>query len=118
MNAVAAMLAALLITEAVECPVAGIWYRKWDAVLAVFLCNMLTNPLINLEMSLSVSLLGYRTAAYWCLLAVSEVAVVVTEGLILSKMLGRSRWSALLFSLTANGASYLTGVLLEVAGIL
>ncbi len=109
---------ALGLTWAVECTAALIWFRKRGAVWAVFLVNMLTNPLINVEMSLVAYSLGYRTPTYWVILAASELIVVAVEGMLLSAMLRITKKQAVLFSLAVNALSYFTGVLLEVAGIL
>lgn len=118
MRGVLYLFIALGLTWAVECPTAALWFRKCDVVWAVFLVNMLTNPLINAEMMIVAYTLGYKTSAYWVILALSELAVVVTEGILLSVMLKISKKRTFIFCLIANVLSYFTGVLLEVAGIL
>jgi hypothetical protein len=118
MKGILYLLIALGLTWAVECTVALIWFKKRGAVWAVFLVNMLTNPLINVEMALVAYSQGLRTPVYWAILAASELAVVAVEGILLSAMLKITKKKALLFSLIANVLSYFTGVLLEATGIL
>ena len=118
MREIFALLAALLVTLAVELPLGGVWWRKWDAVGGVALVNMLTNPLINLQMTAVAAAAGGRTPLYWVVLGLSEAVVVAVECVLLQKMLGCTRKSALRFSLAANFASFFIGLLMDAAGIL
>lgn len=112
------VLSALAITLAVELPLGGIWWRRWRSLLCVLLVNMLTNPIINVEMTAVRAALGGMTAEYWVILAVSEVAVVAAEGFLLHKMLQRPLGRTMLFSLSANLASYFIGLSVSAVGIL
>lgn len=118
MRGVVYLFIALGLTEAVECPAAALIFKKRDAVWAVFLANMLTNPLINIEMTFVARSIGARTPAYWAILVASELSVAVAEAILLSVMLKITKKKALVFSLAANTLSYLTGALLEAAGII
>ena len=113
MREILAVLTALGVTLAVELALGGIRWRRWDAVGSVALVNMLTNPLINLEMTAVSVALGGRTLLYWAVLVVSEAVVVAVEGMLLHKMLSCSRKSALCFSLAANFVSYFIGLVIE-----
>lgn len=112
------ILGALGLTLAVELPLSAVWWRKLSAVGGVLLVNMLTNPIINLEMAAVAVTCGGQTTLYWMILAVSEAAVVIVEGLLLQKMLGVSLKRAMVFSFAANFISYFAGLLLAIAGIL
>lgn len=112
------VLAALVLTLAIELLIGGIWWRRWRTLVDVFLVNMLTNPIINIEMTAVSAALGGMTAVYWVILAVSEAAVVAAEGILLHKMLQRPLGRTMLFSLTANFASYFIGWLVSAVGIL
>ncbi|MBQ9080322.1 MAG: hypothetical protein IJY27_04535 [Clostridia bacterium] len=118
MSGVWAILAALGLTLAAELPVAAVWLRRLDGVAAVFLVNMLTNPSVNVLMRLVALAAGLHTPIYWAVLVAAEVAVVVAEGLLLSRMLDLGRKKAMIFALVANIASYFTGLLLDAVGIL
>lgn len=119
MSGVVGILVALGITLAVELPLGGLWWRRWKAVGCVALVNMLTNPLINLELTaVNMFITGGRTELYWVILALSEISVVAAEGLLLCKMLEKPLGRAMLFSLAANLASYFIGLLTETVGIL
>ncbi len=118
MREILEVLTALAITLAVELPIGGIWWRRWRALGCVLLVNMLTNPIINIEMTAVCAALGGMTVTYWVILAVSEAAVVAAEGVLLHKMLQRPLRRTMLFSLTANFASYFIGLLVSAVGIL
>lgn len=119
MSGVVGILVALGITLAVELPLGGLWWRRWEAEGYVALVNMLTNPLINLELTaVNLFITGGKTELYWLILAVSEILVVVVEGLLLCKMLEKPLGKSMLFSLAANFASYFIGLLIETVEIL
>ncbi len=101
---------ALLLTIVIEAAVALIFTRKRRYVLYSYLCNVLTNPALNLI------LYGVRCvtgdAAYWAV-ALLEIAVLFAECAIYRRLDARRRsvrWYFLL-SLVTNAASFGTGEL-------
>lgn len=110
MRTAALFLRAFLLTQAVELP-CGLLFGGKRALWPVFLCNMLTNPLMNLLLLLGTWAMGAE--AYVPLLAVLEAAVVAGEALLLRAMCGFSLVKALMASLTLNAASFCTGLLLN-----
>lgn len=92
----------LLLTLAVELPVAILWgLRRRDLVLCV-LADLLTNPLVNL--------LHLFFPAPWLALLL-ECGVVAVEG-VCYRTCGEEIKRPYLFSLTANLTSFLFGLLL------
>lgn len=102
-----ALLRPFILTVLLEGILALVLFRSREAVYASFLCNMLTNPALNLILQITVSLFGIRT--YLPTLVVLEVLVLFVEGGIYH-FLCRWEWKkALAVSLLLNGASLLTG---------
>lgn len=81
-------------------------------IKASLLCNVLTNPILNL----SLALLGYVLPdqnALIVLLVVLEIAVVFFEAFLYHKLLGESYKKCLLISLICNTCSFGVGLLLS-----
>lgn len=96
------ILPPLLITLALEVPVAAIWgLRRKDLALCV-LVNLLTNPLVNF--------LYFVLPSVWALLGL-ECAAVAVEGA-LYRTLGEGIRRPLALSLAANGVSFFLGGLI------
>ena len=104
------LLKPLLITIAIECGIAFLLFRKGSYVYFVLLLNILTNPLLNFIMLVYFSYMGY--SGYYILLYALEAAVVVTEGLIFSKLSDIKAGKALFISLLLNAASYGAGLII------
>ncbi|HWS43613.1 MAG TPA: hypothetical protein VN421_11055 [Pseudoflavonifractor sp.] len=93
------ILPPLLVTLALEVPVAALWgLRRSDLALCV-LVNLLTNPLVNL--------LHLFFPSVWVLLAL-ECAAVAAEGT-LYRSLGHGVRKPFGLSITANAVSFLLG---------
>ncbi len=102
-------LLALLTTVAVEGLLMFLLFRRWDFVYYTLICNLLTNPAMNLLLLAGVRFFG--PGVYWPALLALEFVVVALEGLIL-RLLCRFRLiKALAFSLLLNAASFGIGLL-------
>lgn len=73
-----------------------------------FLCNLLTNPSLNLLLMLCVQLLG--VSWYWPAVAILEAAVILTEAYVYRLLCGFSTPKALGVSALLNLASFLAGL--------
>lgn len=105
------MLLALVLTVTVECGAAALVLRSRTIVWVVCLCNLLTNPALNLLLIASVKLFGLMT--YAPVLVVLELLVVAVEAHVLSRatpLSGRSAWLA---SLALNALSFVSGLVLD-----
>ena len=70
----------LLITIIVEGIIIFLLFRKKIYVYYSLLCNMLTNPLLNLLLLFTVKILGQES--YFLSLIVLEIAAIITEAII------------------------------------
>ena len=104
------LLAALALTLAVECTLAGLIFRRRAPVMYVALCSVMTNPVANLLALGAVGLWGLT--AWWPAVAVIECAVVAVEAALLHRLLEVGYWRALALSLVLNGASFGLGLLI------
>ncbi|MCL2339693.1 MAG: hypothetical protein FWC59_02180 [Actinomycetia bacterium] len=98
----------LLVTVVVECGLSLIWKNRqltWT-VLAV---NLLTNPLLNLILLLYSFWVG--SSGYLIILVALELVVVVTEALIIHRVVGLPGRQAGGLSLLFNTASFCVGLL-------
>lgn len=116
MNSALRLIAALAVTEIVECTVYAVWFRSIRQLWPVFLCNLFTNPLMNISLLFITSLTGNDFVHYVSLVFL-ESCVVISEAVLLGYMLEIKRGKAFLLSLLLNGASYFTGILLSAAGV-
>ena len=95
----------LILTVAVELLIGLAWRVSNRDLLLIVLVNILTNPAVNYV----VMLLGNRRNVLWIILL--EAAVVLTESFCYRKR-GENIHRTFLFSLAANSASYLCGLIL------
>lgn len=102
------LLRALLLTIAAEGLLMLLLRRSWRDAYAVTLCNLLTNPVMNLLLMLLVRWLG--RGAYWPALFVLELGVFFTEGLLLPKMTTLSGRQGFFYAAVLNGASLALGL--------
>lgn len=105
-------LQAFLLTQLVEVPIYLLALRTrpaWQRPLAAFGASALTHPLVWLATA------SAPAAWFWTVVAASELAAVAVEALYL-RALGAPR--PLLWSLSANAASFGTGLLLVDLGLL
>ena len=103
------ILGALVVTVVVECGLASL-FRSKRLVTAVFLCNLLTNPLLNF-----ILLLYYNYAShnyYWLVVAILEIGVLVGETFLIKLMTRYALKKALLLSCLFNCCSFAAGLLI------
>jgi len=112
MDAVFSLLWAFLLTQIIECA-AVLCFRSKQLVYCVFLCNLLTNPLMNLLLWLCCTFWGRQY--YWLSLGVLETAVLFTETFVIKLMMKYSVRRAFLISLLINGVSLLAGIVIMYA---
>lgn len=103
------LLLVLLLTEAVEVPLARLLGVRGRDLVFVMLANVLTNPAVNVLYAAAVVLTDLPTAP---VLAVLELAAVAVEWLVYRSAVGAKR--PLLISLVCNAASFGAGLLLNV----
>ena len=96
-----------LLTALVEGILIYLLYRKKDFVYYSILCNMLTNPSMNLLLFFVTKVFGY--AYYYIILMVLEIIVVLVEAFIY-KLLGKlTIIKSFLLSALLNFMSFLCG---------
>ncbi len=104
------MTVCLLLTISAEGILIFLIYKQRKYVKYSVICNVLTNPALNLIMTLSAPLLS-RAAGYG-LLALLELAAVAAEGFVYRALTDKSLTRCLLLSLVLNAVSFLLGVML------
>ena len=107
------MAICLLLTILIETGIAALCgVRKKEDLLCVLLVNVLTNPLLVV----SLYWIGWQYGAHTRKICEygMEIAVVLIEGLIYHAMLKCRKPRPLLLSLLLNGASYGTGLLMNI----
>ena len=107
----AKLAAALAITVISEGLMAWLILKEKRCLWPSFLCNLLTNPLLNALTWLIYYLCG-RTGYVAALIAM-ELAVVPAEGLVLKVLLPVPMKKALLVSLACNAFSFSIGLILN-----
>ena len=109
MNIILVIVAAFVLTALIECGLAMLFKSK-RLVWAVFLCNLLTNPLLNLILLLYNNFIGRNH--YWTLVIILEIIVVAGEVFLIKAMAEYEFKKAAVLSLLFNGCSFLAGFLL------
>jgi hypothetical protein len=97
----------LLVTILIEGLIIFLLFRRWDFVYYTCLCNLLTNPALNLLLLIGVQIFGIRV--YVALLIILELASVILEGAILHRLCLFTLKKALAMSFLLNLASFLAG---------
>lgn len=114
MSPVYILIKNLFITVVTEGLLVLIFSKKLDITYHSILVNMLTNPLINIIIMLFLGLaLLPIVPYYYIILAISEIAVVITEGVLYWKMGNFSLKKAFFFSFLLNACSYGIGTLVQ-----
>lgn len=90
---------------------ANVWPRARKMVYYNLLCNMLTNPVLNLTL-FGAAWLGAGRGLINVLIAVGEICVVASEYGLYRLMSQESRRLCLAVSLITNIASFLAGLLI------
>ncbi len=100
----------LLSTCLIEGAAILLWFRKREFVYYSLLCNLLTNPALNLLLLVATKTLG--PVYYAPALIVLEITVVLVEAYVY-QMLGNLKTSkALLLSASLNLLSFLFGLMI------
>lgn len=108
MKYVLSLLCALLLTEAIELPVARLCGVKGRDLLFVVLANVMTNPAVNV---LYAAATVFTKLPMVAVLAALEIAAVVAEWIVYRYATGAKR--PFLVSLVCNAASFGAGLLLN-----
>lgn len=105
------LLLCFIWTAFIEVMIAAIWMRNRRAVYAVLLCNLLTNPALNLILYL----LSIRDVnLYIPALIILELGVLFGESSLLRCMLHLKTRKAFTISFVCNTASALAGILVPI----
>jgi len=105
-----AVLWALLLTLAIECAAILIIFRKKEYAYYCVLCNLLTNPALNLLLYLTVIVFGRKF--YYPVLIPAEVAVVFVEAVVYDYICRLGIVKAVMLSTLLNALSFAAGLLL------
>jgi len=111
MSILAWIIFALALTILIECGLSLI-FRSRELTYCVLLCNLLTNPLLNLLLILYLAFIGREL--YFVVMGILELAVVAVEALVIKHMTDRHISKALGLSLLFNSASFGAGLLFNV----
>ncbi len=100
----------LFLTELIECTVIYCIYRSKQFVYCVFLCNLITNPALNL-ITIEIGNLFGRNC-YNIALAVCEICAAVIESGIIHRMCCLNWKKALFLSILLNITSFGLGLII------
>ena len=107
------LFGALVLTVALECGLA-LLFRSRQLLVAVFLCNLLTNPLLNFILLLYYNYICHNY--YWLLVVFLEIGVVIGEAFLMKLMTRYALKKAFLLSCLFNCSSFAAGLLLALTG--
>ena len=100
------LFASLAITVFAEGVLTAIWFKNGRMVYFSVLCNLITNPALNILVIAAVSAFG--AAAYVSAVALMELAVVAVEAYIWRSLCrfswGKALWIAFITNLLSFGA--------------
>lgn len=91
--------------------------NRWSFVRTSILCNIVTNPVLNVVVAMVLVYTNDYTA-YYIVLAFLEIAVVFVEGLYYKRFVGIEYKKAVLVSLIANVCSYVAGTIVNETGLI
>jgi len=100
----------LVLTILVEGMVIFIKYGLKDYIYYSLLCNVLTNPMLNLLLYLLVR--GFGSEVYIEALIILEIVVVIVEAYVYKILCNFSKKEVLKLSLLLNFSSYLSGIII------
>jgi len=104
-------IGSLLITIAVEGIAILVLFRRKDYFYYSVLCNLLTNPALNLVLMITVKAFG--ASVYYPVLLLAEVAVVFVEAALYKYLSGLNMKKCIMLSAFLNALSFAAGVLLN-----
>lgn len=81
------------------------------------MCNIVTNPVLNVVVAMVLVYTNDYTA-YYIVLVFLEIAVVFVEGLYYKRFVGIEYKKAVLVSLIANVCSYVVGTIVNETGLM
>ena len=108
MKAVITLLSALLLTLAIEVPLGAFLIKRKESVITLILINVLTNPALNLALTLLFTL-TQNYSVYWIALIIGEIAVFIGEGLLIRTLCGIRLKRSIIISTVINAASLILG---------
>lgn len=103
-----ALAQALMLTCVAEACPALFMKRRKEWLKSGLICNVLTNPLLNV--CLWLVQVHYSQSIWWCTVAIGEVTVVFTEALLYWSMVSVSYKRCLVQSFVCNTASFIVGL--------
>ena len=104
----------LLLTFVIEGAAILVLCRHKKYVYYSLLCNLLTNPAMNLLLALSLKLFG--SGAYYPALVILELVVVFIEAVVYHYICGFGMKKAMMLSLFLNALSAAAGILMALWG--
>ena len=108
MNAIFQLFLNLALSIGIEGVLVYALFRSKQVCYASLLCNLLTNPILNLLLFI---VLRFQTGLYWPALVMLELAVVLAEAYVYRLLLDMTTKRALGVSLLLNAVSYGVGAL-------
>ena len=108
MKAVITLLSALLLTLALEVPLGALLIKRKDSVIPLILINVLTNPALNLILTIIFSL-TQSISLYWIAVLIGEIAVFIGEGFFIRSLCNLSLKRAIIISTVINAVSLILG---------
>lgn len=102
---------ALLVTLVIEAPVMFALSRSENWVFCNILCNLVTNPILNITLLLVLKYTGKSTIYTLCVV-IGELLVLFSEMLLYRAMTGEGWGKCFTRSLITNGMSFGIGLLL------
>ncbi len=108
MKAIITLLSALLLTLAIEVPLGALLIKRKDSVIPLILINVLTNPTLNLTLTLLL-VLTKSISLYWIAVVIGEIAVFIGEGFLIRVMCDIQLKRSIIISTVINAASLILG---------
>jgi len=101
----------LLLTIIIESAAILVIFRRKKYIYYSVLCNLLTNPAMNLLLAASIATLG--AGAYYPTLVIAELAVIFVEAAVYKYICGFGVKKSVMLSTFLNALSFTTGILLN-----
>lgn len=108
MKAIITLLSALLLTLAIEVPLGTLLIKRKDSFIPLILINVLTNPALNLALTLLFAL-TQSISLYWIAVLIGEIAVFIGEGFLICFLCNLSLKRAIIISTVINAVSLILG---------
>ena len=108
MKAIITLLSALLLTIAIEVPLGALLIKRKDSLIPLILINVLTNPALNLALTLLFAL-TQSISLYWIAVVIGEIAVFIGEGFLIRVTCDVQLKRSIIISTVINAASLILG---------